>query len=209
MGLLKRYCFTILTAAVFSFGLTACGGLPDPPALSDEDVLAQPDYRIAPGDTIGVSVWRSPELTKKVPVRPDGKISLPLAGEIRAAGQTPLELTSDIEEALLPFVQLPKVSVVVEAFADNDKRTVQVLGEVKEPTAVAYRPYLTVLDLIVAAGGLTEFADGNSAKLIRRSEKGDGETYRLNLEDLVTDGNLAKNARLQPGDLVIVPSSLL
>ena len=209
MGLFQRYSLALLMAVTLSFGLTACGGLPNPPELSDEDVLAQPDYRIAPGDTISVSVWRSPELTKKVPVRPDGKISLPLAGELRAAGRTPLELTADVEEALMPFVQVPKVSVVVEAFADNDNRTVQVLGEVKQPTAVAYRPYLTVLDLIVAAGGLTEFADGNSAKLIRRGEKGDGETYRLSLEDLVTDGNLAMNARLQPGDLVIVPSSLL
>lgn len=190
-------------------GLAGCGGLSDPPALSDEEVLAQPDYRITPGDTIGVSVWRSPELTTKAPVRPDGKISLPLAGELRAAGQTPLELTADIEEALLPFVQVPKVSVVVEGFAGNGERTVQVLGEVKAPASVPYRPYLTVLDLIVAAGGLTEFADGNSSKLIRRSEKGEGETYRLRLDDLVVDGNLDSNARLKPGDVIVVPSSLL
>ena len=209
MGLFQRYCFAVLTAAMLSFGLAACSGLPDPPKLSDEDVLAQPDYLISPGDTIGVSVWRSPELTKKVPVRPDGKISLPLAGELRAAGQTPLQLTAAIENALQPFVQLPKVSVVVEAFADSGQRTVQVLGEVKQPKAVAYRPYLTVLDLIAAAGGLTEFADGNSSKLIRRGDKGDGATYGLSLEDLVSDGDLQKNARLQPGDLVIVPASLL
>ena len=156
-----------------------------------------------------VSVWRSPELTTSTLVRPDGKISLPLAGELRAAGQTPLELSADIEKALLAFVQVPKVSVVVEKFSDNDERTVQVLGEVRDPTSVPYRPYITVLDLIVAAGGLTEFADGNSSKLIRRGEKGGGETYRLKLEDLIIEGNLAKNARLRPGDLVVVPSSLL
>ncbi len=209
MYLFKTYCLATLSTAILAFGLTACGGLPDPPKLSDEDVLAQPDYRITPGDMIGVSVWRSPELTTSTLVRPDGKISLPLAGELRAAGQTPLELSAGIEEALLAFVQVPKVSVVVEKFADNDERTVQVLGEVKTPTSVPYRPYITVLDLIVAAGGLTEFADGNSSKLIRRGEKGDGETYRLKLEDLVSDGNLAKDARLRPGDLVVVPSSLL
>lgn len=209
MHLFKSYCLAALSTVILSFGLTACQGLPDPPKLSDEEVLTQPDYRIAPGDTIGVSVWRSPELTTKTPVRPDGKISLPLAGELRAAGQTPLELSAAVEKALRPFVQVPKVSVVVEEFADNDERTVQVLGEVKEPTSVPYRPYITVLDLIVAAGGLTEFADGNSSKLIRRGEKGTGETYGLRLEDLVGDGNLAKNARLRPGDLVVVPSSLL
>lgn len=209
MHLFKSYWSATLSAVILAFGLTACQGLPDPPALSDEDVLAQPDYRIAPGDIIGVSVWRSPELTTKVPVRPDGKISVPLAGELQAAGQTPLDLAAAIESALQPFVQVPKVSVIVEEFGDNDDRTVQVLGEVKDPTSVPYRPYITVLDLIVAAGGLTEFADGNSSKLIRRGEKGDGETYRLRLEDLVGDGDLAKNARLKPGDLVVVPSSLL
>lgn len=209
MYLFKTYCLTIFAAAILSFGLTACQGLPDPPKLTDEDVLEQPDYRISPGDTLGVSVWRSPELTTEVPVRPDGKISLPLAGELRAAGRTPLELTAAVEEALRPFVQVPKVSVVLKKFAENDDRTVQVLGEVKEPTSVAYRPYITVLDLIVAAGGLTEFADGNSAKLICRGEKGGGETYRLRLGDLVGDGDLAKNARLRPGDLIVVPSSFL
>ncbi len=209
MYLFKTYCLATLSAAILAFGLAACGDLPDPPKLSDEDVLAQPDYRITPGDTIGVSVWRSPELTTSTLVRPDGKISLPLAGELRAAGQTPLELSADIEKALLAFVQVPKVSVVVEKFSDNDERTVQVLGEVRDPTSVPYRPYITVLDLIVAAGGLTEFADGNSSKLIRRGEKGGGETYRLKLEDLIIEGNLAKNARLRPGDLVVVPSSLL
>lgn len=209
MYLCKRNYLTLLSTIVLALGLAACDGLSDPPVLSDEEVLEQPDYRISPGDTVAVSVWRSPELASTVPVRPDGKISLPLAGELRAAGRTPLELSSAIEDALKPFVQVPKVSVVVEKFADNDERTVQVLGEVKKPTSVPYRPYITVLDLIVAAGGLTEFADGNSSKLIRRGEKGDGETYRLRLDDLVGEGNLAKNARLKPGDLIVVPSSLL
>lgn len=209
MYLFKNYFLATLTTAIFAIGLAACDGLSNPPTLSDEEVLEQPDYRITPGDTVAVSVWRSPELAASVPVRPDGKISLPLAGELRAAGRTPLELAAAVEEALKPFVQVPKASVVVEEFADNDERTVQVLGEVKRPTSVPYRPYITVLDLIVAAGGLTEFADGNSSKLIRRGEKGGGETYRLRLDELVGEGNLSKNARLKAGDLVIVPSSLL
>ncbi|MEZ5935912.1 MAG: polysaccharide biosynthesis/export family protein [Alphaproteobacteria bacterium] len=182
--------------------------LPPPPKLSDDEVLAQPDYLIAPRDTIGVFVWRSPELSVTVPVRPDGKISLPLINELQAAGRTPIELAREVEEALKPYVQVPKASVVVQEFAENDDRTVQVLGEVNDPKSVPYRPYITALDLIVAAGGLTEFADGNSAKLIRRDDKG-GKTYGLRLEDLVVDGNLGRNARLRPGDLVVVPSSLL
>ncbi len=209
MYVYKRRWLATLSIVLLVVGLAACGGLSDPPALTDEEVLAQPDYRIVPGDTIAISVWRSPELATKAPVRPDGKVSLPLAGEIRAAGKTPLDLSADIEEALLPYVQVPKVSVALEKFAGNDGRTVQVLGEVKTPTSMPYRPYVTVLDVIVAAGGLTEFADGNSAKLIRRSEKGDGETFRLKLDDLVVDGNLKRNARLRPGDIIVVPSSLL
>lgn len=191
-------------------GLSACQTLPEPPKLSDDDVLAQPDYRIVPRDQIEVFVWRSPELSTTVPVRPDGKISLPLINELQAAGKTPLQLAGDVERALRPFVQVPKASVVVQEFADNDARTVQVLGEVNDPRGIPYRPYVTVLDLIVAAGGLTEFADGNSAKLIRRSDdENAGKTYRVRLEDLIVDGNLQKNARLLPGDLIVVPASLL
>lgn len=191
-------------------GIAACQSLPEPPALTDEDVLTQPDYRIVPRDEITVSVWRSPELSATVPVRPDGKISLPLINELPAAGKTPLELAAEVEKALKPFVQVPKASVVVQKFADNDDRTVQVLGEVNDPKAIPYRPYVTVLDLIVAAGGLSEFADGNSAKLLRRTQGvGAGETYSVKLDDLVVDGDLTKNARLLPGDLIVVPASLL
>ena len=196
-------------ALLFMIGLTACQSLPEPPKLNDDEVLTQPDYRIVPRDQISVFVWRSPELSTTVPVRPDGKISLPLVNELQAAGKTPRQLAIDIERKLRPFVQVPKASVVVQEFADNDDRTVQVLGEVNDPKAVPYRPYITVLDLIVAAGGLTEFADGNSAKLIRREGKAGGTTYGVKLDDLIVDGNLEKNARLKPGDLIVVPGSLL
>ncbi len=207
-----RTMWTFGLALLLIIGISACQTLPEPPKLGDDDVLSQPDYRIAPRDKIGVFVWRSPELSTTVPVRPDGKVSLPLINELQAAGKTPLALAADIEKALKPFVQVPKASVVVQEFADNDGRTVQVLGEVNDPKAVPYRPYITLLDLIVAAGGLTEFADGNSAKLIRRDggERSEGgTTYGVKLDDLIADGNLEKNARLRPGDLVVVPASLL
>ncbi len=186
----------------------ACSSLPEPPRLSDDEVLQQPSYRIVPRDTIGVFVWRSPELSVSVPVRPDGKISLPLANELQAAGKTPIELALAVEKALKPFVQVPKVSVVVQEFAENDAQTVQVLGEVNDPKSVPYRPYITALDLIVAAGGLTEFADGDRSKLIRRDDKG-GRTYGIRIDELIVDGNLKKNRKLRPGDLIVVPSSLL
>ena len=207
-----RSMWTFGLALLLIIGVSACQSLPEPPKLGDDEVLSQPDYLIAPRDTIGVFVWRSPELSTSVPVRPDGKVSLPLINELQAAGKTPLNLAKDIERALRPFVQVPKASVVVQEFANNDSRTVQVLGEVNDPKSVPYRPYITLLDLIVAAGGLTEFADGNSAKLIRRNTgEGDegGKTYGVKLDDLIADGNLEKNARLMPGDLVVVPASLL
>jgi polysaccharide export outer membrane protein len=199
----------VAAALLFCVALAACQNLPEPPKLNDDEVLSQPDYRIVPRDKISVFVWRSPELSTTVPVRPDGKISLPLISELQAAGKTPLELAGDVEKALAPFVQVPKASVVVQEFANNDDRTVQVLGEVNDPKAIPYRPYITVLDLIVAAGGLTEFADGDSAKLIRRNGKDGGATYGVRLDELVVDGNLEKNARLRPGDLIVVPASLL
>ncbi|MEM8948811.1 MAG: XrtA/PEP-CTERM system exopolysaccharide export protein [Pseudomonadota bacterium] len=207
-----RTMWTFGLALLLIIGVGACQSLPEPPKLGDDEVLSQPDYLIAPRDTIGVFVWRSPELSTTVPVRPDGKVSLPLINELQAAGKTPLNLAKDIERALRPYVQVPKASVVVQEFANNDSRTVQVLGEVNDPKSVPYRPYITLLDLIVAAGGLTEFADGNSAKLIRRNA-GEGaeigKTYGVKLDDLIADGNLEKNTRLMPGDLVVVPASLL
>lgn len=207
-----RSVWTVGLAVLLIIGVAACQSLPEPPKLNDDEVLSQPDYRIAPLDEISVFVWRSPELSTTVPVRPDGKVSLPLVNELQAAGKTPLALARDVEKALAPFVQVPKASVVVQEFANSDDRTVQVLGEVNDPKGVPYRPYITLLDLIVAAGGLTEFADGNSAKLIRRDggeNGGRGVTYGVKLDDLIVDGNLEKNARLRPGDLIVVPASLL
>ena len=188
--------------------VTACQGLPDPPELSDEQVLGLPDYVILPRDTLDVFVWRSPELSVTVPVRPDGRISLPLVNELQAAGRTPVQLAAAIEEALKPLVHDPNASVVVTEFAENADLKVQVLGEVNDPKSISYRPYITALDAVTAAGGLTEFADGNSAKLLRRDPKDGGITYGLHLDDLLIDGELEKDARLMPGDLIVVPASL-
>lgn len=189
--------------------IASCSGLEAPPALTDEEVFDTPDYKIVPLDTLQVFVWRSPELSVTVPVRPDGRISIPLAEDLQAAGKTPRELAAAVENALRPFIQNPKASVVVESFADNSSQAVRVLGEVKSPKAIPYRPHITALDVLVAAGGLTEFANGDGATLIRRDSQGGGKSYRLELEALLVDGEMAKNAKLRPGDLIIVPQSLL
>jgi polysaccharide export outer membrane protein len=198
-----------LAAGGLLLALAGCSNLEAPPALSDEEVFDTPNYAIAPLDTLQIFVWRSPELSVTVPVRPDGRISIPLVEDLQAAGKTPSVLARSIESALRPFIQNPKASVVVEQFADNSAQAVRVLGEVKQPAAVPYRPHITVLDVLVAAGGLTEFADGNSAKLIRRGENGTGQSYRLELQDLLIGGEMNKNAKLRPGDLIVVPQSLI
>lgn len=199
----------LLSMAALLLLVTGCSELEAPPALSEQEIFDTPDYTIAPLDTLKVFVWRSPELSATVPVRPDGRISIPLVEDLQAAGKTPSNLSRDVEDALRPFIQNPKASIVVESFADNSAQAVRVLGEVKEPKVVPYRPHITALDVIVAAGGLTEFANGNSARLIRRDSKGGGESYRLELENLLIDGEMAKNAKLRPGDLIVVPQSLL
>ncbi len=204
--------YPILPVAAFCTLLLAvagCSGLEPPPDLSEDEVFDTPDYRINPLDELQIFVWRSPELSVSVPVRPDGRISIPLAEDLQAAGRTPLELAAAVESALRPFVQNPQASIVVESFADDSVQAVRVLGEVKKPTAIPYRPHITVLDVLVASGGLTEFANGDGATLIRRNEKGGGKSYRLELDALLVDGDMAKNAKLRPGDLIIVPQSLL
>ncbi len=204
--------YPILPVAAFCallLAVTGCSGLEAPPALSDEEVFDTPDYKIMPLDKLQIFVWRSPELSVSVPVRPDGRISIPLIEDLQAAGRTPLELAVAVENALRPFVQNPKASIVVESFADDSTQAVRVLGEVKSPAAIPYRPHITALDVLVASGGLTEFANGDGATLIRRNDDGGGKSYRLELESLLIDGDMAKNAKLRPGDLIIVPQSLL
>lgn len=187
----------------------ACGSLPPPPKdLGDPDSLsAAPDYVIGPLDQIQVHVQGVPELSVTVPVRPDGKVSIPLVEDMPAAGKSPGALARDIETELRPYVQEPTVSVVVQQFADTSPYTVRVIGAVTNPRPVAYHPRMTVLDVMVAVGGLGEFAAGNDATLIRG--RGENEqVYRLRLEDLLVDADVSENAPVQPGDVIVVPESL-
>jgi polysaccharide export outer membrane protein len=150
-----------------------------------------------------------PELSVTVPVRPDGRISTPLVQDLTAAGSTPGQLAASLERALEPFVQDPDVSVVVQEFADTSAYTVRVMGAVATPSPVPYRPRMTVLDAMIAAGGLGEFAAGNDAVLIRNDQEKGEQVYRLRIEDLLVDADLSANAPVLPGDVIIVPESLL
>ena len=164
-----------------------------------------PDYRIGPGDVLEVYVWQNPSLTVTVPVRPDGKISTPLVADMVAVGKTPSELAGDIEKALAIYVKSPQVNVIVTA-AQSVFSQVKVIGQVEHPQALAYHEGMTVLDAVLAVGGLGQFAAGNRAHIVREA---DGKSIEIpvHLQALVNNGDMKQNLRLQPGDVLVVPQT--
>jgi polysaccharide export outer membrane protein len=164
------------------------------------------DYIIGPGDVLEVFVWRNPELSVTVPVRPDGKISTPLVENMVAVGKTPLQLSRDLETQLAEYVRAPKVNIIVTTAASAFS-LVKVVGQVTHPTALAYREGMTVLDAVLAVGGLTQFAAGNRARVVR-TVNGQQITLHVKLADLVNSGDVKENIPLKPGDVLVVPQSL-
>lgn len=195
---------TVLAALLFLFGtLSAIAAEPvEQPARQTVDADT---YVIGAGDVLQVFVWRSPELTSTVPVRPDGKISTPLVEEMNAAGKTPAVLARDIEKVLAEYVRAPTVNVIVTN-AVSLARQVSAIGQVRRPQAVAYREGMTVMDLVLAVGGMVEFAAGNRSKIVR-TEGGKQTEIRVRLNDLINDGDLKQNMTLRPGDVLVVPQS--
>jgi polysaccharide biosynthesis/export protein len=162
------------------------------------------DYVIGPGDTLNVFVWRRPELSVTIPVRPDGKISVPLVSDVVAAGKTPTVLSHDIEQRLKKFVQDPLVTVMVEGFNGPFSRQVRVIGEAAHPQAIPYRSDMTLLDVMIHVGGLTKFAAGNRAVIVRKIN-GKEESFPVRLDSLINGGNIGDNVAMEPGDIVIIP----
>ena len=165
-----------------------------------------PEYLVGPYDQLHVFVWRAEELSTDVTVRPDGRISTPLVEDMLAAGKTPSELAQDIEAALAEYVKTPEVTVIVDRFSSTVDQQIRVLGEAQQPAALPYQSGMTVLDVMLGVGGLTEFAAGNRAKLIR----GRGEeqrTYRVRLNDLMRQGDVSANVEVRPGDVILIPES--
>jgi polysaccharide biosynthesis/export protein len=167
-----------------------------------------PEYIIGPGDTVQVFVWRNPELSVTVPVRPDGKISTPLVEDMVVVGKTSSMLARDIEKVLAEYVRAPQVNIIVTNPVSTFSQ-VKVIGQVTNPQSVPYREGLTALDAILAVGGLTEFAAGNRAKIVRKNESGKTVEIKVKLESLVKKGKMAENKDLKPGDVIIVPESFL
>lgn len=168
--------------------------------------IANPDYVIGPGDTLQVFVWRNPEVSITVPVRPDGKISTPLVEDMVVTGKTPAQLARDIETRLATFLKDPAVTVIVSNFVGPLSQQIRVVGAAGRPQVLQYRANMTVLDVMIAVGGLTDIAAGNKASLIRMD--GDKQLqYNLRLDDLIRKGDISANANLLPGDILIIPES--
>lgn len=166
-------------------------------------------YQVGVGDSLSVLVWRNPELSIEVAVRPDGKISVPLVGDIFAAGKSAPDLSVEIEEILSNFVRTPKVTVIVSnANSTEFLNRVRITGALAAPQSIAFRKGMTVLDLVLLAGGLTEFADGNRAKLYRLTTEGI-ETHNLYLTDILKRGDVRSNYTLSPSDIITVPEKVL
>lgn len=162
-------------------------------------------YKIGPLDTLSIVVWRNPELSSSVTVRPDGLISIPLIEDMQAAGRNPASLSRDIEKALEKYIREPVVSVVVTGFQGVYADQIRIVGEATKPQSVAYRQDMTILDVMIQAGGMTDYADGNNAILVRGSER--GKQYRVRLKDLLRRGDISANVAMLPGDIVIIPQS--
>lgn len=168
---------------------------------------ASPDYRylIGPLDSLNIIVWRNPELSMTVTVRPDGNISTPLVEDLRAVGRNPSDLARDIEKALSKYTRDPVVTVVVTGFQGPVSEQIRVIGEAAKPQAIPYRQNMTLLDVMIQVGGLTDFADGNAAVLVRGKEN--GTTYGVRLRDLIKRGDVSANVDVRPGDVLIIPQS--
>ncbi|HEV8331048.1 MAG TPA: XrtA/PEP-CTERM system exopolysaccharide export protein [Steroidobacteraceae bacterium] len=171
------------------------------------NAVTNPDYIIGPGDSIQVFVWRNPELSVTVPVRPDGKISTPLVEDLVAVGKTSSQLAREIEKRLAEYIRSPQVNIIVVNPVSTFSQ-VKVIGEVTNPQSVPFREGLTTLDVILAVGGLTQFAAGNRAKIVRKGEDGEQVEIKVRLESLVRKGKITENVSLKPGDVLIVPASL-
>lgn len=204
--------FLLGLLALIGLTVTGCGSSPDAQLPSAQFVSSNegpgPYYIIGPLDSIQIFVWRNPELSTGVVVRPDGRISVPLIDDLPATGKTPSELARSIEEKLSTYIQNPIVTVIVGGFSGPFAQQVRVVGEAANPQAIPYRSNMTLLDVMIAVGGLTDFASGNRARLVRfDAASGAQREFGLKIDNLLKDGDIKSNVRIEPGDVIIIPES--
>ncbi len=196
-----RACFVALTSLL----LVLLAGPKFPPAPAEAGGKDY-SYVIGPGDNLNIIVWRNPELSMSVPVRPDGKITAPLVDELVAQGKDSVTLARDVEKVLGKYVRDPIVTVLVTSFVGPYSEQIRVVGEAARPQALNYRNKMTVLDVMIAVGGLTDFASGNSATILRSADG--NKQYTVRLKDLLKRGDVSANVEMRPGDILIIPQSL-
>lgn len=199
---MKRIVTTGLLTLVAVLATGCATKLPPPPVTA---TTPEYNYLIGPGDKVNIVVWRNPELSMAVPVRPDGKITTPLVEDLPASGRDASTLAREIEKALSKYIRDPVVTVIVTDFTGPYAEQVRVVGEVARPQTLSYKQKMTLLDVMIAVGGLTDFADGNRAKILRTSEN--NVEYGVRLRDLIKRGDVSANAEVKPGDVVIIPQS--
>jgi polysaccharide biosynthesis/export protein len=210
---------SLVTLLMVALSVAGCssGGSPAVPAaaqarsadnMKPTDTTPNDQYVIGAGDSLSVFVYRNPDLSEPgVSVRPDGRISVPLIEDITAAGKTPTQLAREIEDRLKKYVQDPNVTVIVRSFIGPTDRQIKVIGEATEPAAIPYRDHMTLLDVMIATKGLTKYAAGNRAVIVRRDPDGKQTTIDVKLNDLVKRGDISQNMEMQPGDTLIIPQS--
>ena len=210
----------LVALAVTMLSAAACSSGGAPPPTVPEAATPTPDnmtpgkippidqYVIGSGDTLSVFVYRNPDLSEaSVSVRPDGRISTPLIEDITASGKTPTQLARELEQRLKKYIQDPNVTVIVRSFIGPFDRQIRVIGEATDPEAIPYRDNMTLLDVMIATKGLTKYAAGNRAEIVRRDANGKQSTIRVRLDDLLKDGDIDQNIAMQPGDTLIIPQS--
>jgi polysaccharide biosynthesis/export protein len=202
---IKSACLALLLPLV----LAACvdSGSVAASKLSATPVVSQNDYRIGAGDSLRIFVWRNEDLSTSVVVRPDGKISMPLVNDMVAAGKTPSQLTEDLTRALSEYIRTPKVNVIVVSFVGTFSDQIRVVGEAAHPKVIPYRAGMTILDVMLEAGGLAEHASGNKSKVLR-NVGGKTQKISVKLNDLLYEGDVTQNIAMLPGDVVVVPLSI-
>lgn len=201
-GLLRTAVLVLAAGLLGACSSMQQGKLPPAPALASTDDYS---YIVGAGDNLNIIVWRNPELSMSVPVRPDGKVSSPLVDELVAQGKTSNQIARDIEKKLSTYVRDPVVTVIVTGFVGPFSEQIRVVGEAARPQFLPYRQRMSLLDVMIAVGGLTDFADGNSA-IIQRTSDGNKQ-YVVRLKDLIKRGDVSANVEMRPGDILIIPQS--
>ena len=210
----KRSLFSrmnLFALVLLTLFMTGCGSFNRQDILSADNLPATTpdfDYLIGPGDRLNIFVWQNPEVSVNgIPVMPDGRISAPLAGDMKANGKTPIQLAKDIEEVLAEVIKNPLVTVTVVNYVGGYEQQVRVVGEATTPKALPYNDNMTMLDVMIAVGGLTQFAAGNKAIIVRQVN-GTEQHFNVKLEDLLKGGDINANVRVAPGDIIVIPESL-